>query len=125
MPPPCGVAVGILIVGRKSGKTQAPLLAVFSTCVVVPHPARVLSGGLPFLPLWLRLDLVSIPLFVASVAVCLAVALALAVGFWKYQRWEDRAIKDWSFIQWGEFVAGATLGAIAMTVVAAHGVVLN
>ena len=73
--------------------------------------------GLPFLSLWLRLDLVSIPLFVAAVVVCLAVALALAVGFWKYQRWEDRAIKDWSFIQWGEFVAGATLGAIAMTVV--------
>ena len=66
--------------------------------------------GLPFLSLWLRLDLVSIPLFMASVVVCLAVALTLAVGFWKYQRWEDRAIRDWSFIQWREYLVGVTVG---------------
>ena len=52
--------------------------------------------GLPFLPLWLRLDLVLVPLSVAAVVVCLAVAPALAVRFWKYQRWEDREIRDWS-----------------------------
>ncbi len=67
----------------------------------------IISGGLPFLALWMGLELV-------SVAVFMAVSLALAVGFWKYQQWEDRAIRDWSFIQWGEFVVGATLGAVVM-----------
>ena len=68
------------------------------------------SGGLPFLALRLGLD-------PAGVAVFMAVSLALAVGFWKYQRWEDRKIEDWSFIQWGEYVSGAVLGAVAMTIV--------
>ena len=62
----------------------------------------------------MRLDLVLAPQFVAAVVVCLAVALALVVGFWKYQRWEDRAIRHWSFIQWGEYLVGAVLGSGAM-----------
>ena len=69
------------------------------------------SGGLPFIPLWLGLDS---PLLLIWSAVFSAVALALAVGFWKYQRWEDKVITDWSFIQWGEFVTGATLGTVVM-----------
>ena len=68
------------------------------------------SGGLPFLALWMKLDLISVTVF-------MTVSLALAVGFWKYQRWEDKALTDWSFIQWGEYVSGAVLGAVAMTVV--------
>ena len=70
--------------------------------------------GLPFLPLWLRLDLVSLPLSVAAVVVCLAVALALAVGLWKYQRWEDRKLDDWGFILWGNYLVGGIVGAVVM-----------
>ena len=69
-----------------------------------------ISGGMPFLALWMKLELV-------AVAVFMAVSLALAVGFWLYQRWENRAIRDWSFIQWGEYVSGAVLGAAAMLTV--------
>ena len=39
-------------------------------------------------------------------------ALALSYGFYRYQRWEAaRVIEDWSFLQWGEFVTGAFIGA--------------
>ena len=37
-------------------------------------------------------------------------ALGLSYGFYRDQRWEASRIQDWSFIQWGEFIAGAFIG---------------
>ena len=64
----------------------------------------VLVGAMPILAVWLRLPPLGILTFCAT-------ALALSYGFWRYQRWEQRVIEDWSFLQWGEFVTGAFLGA--------------
>ena len=72
--------------------------------------------GLPFLPLWMRRELVPIPLFVAAVVLCFAASLGLEVGTWKYQRWEARALTDWGFIQWGGFLVGGIVGAVVMIV---------
>ena len=56
------------------------------------------------LAVWLRLS----PL---GILTCCATALALSYGFYRYQRWEAAKIKDWSFLQWGEFVTGGFIGA--------------
>lgn len=65
---------------------------------------------MPILAVWMGLGLVGVAAFCAT-------ALALSYGFWRYQRWEQRVIKDWSFLQWGEFVTGAFLGAGAATLI--------
>ena len=64
-------------------------------------------GAMPLLAVWMDLGSTGTAVF------CL-LALALSVGFWRYQRWESRVIQDFSFIQWGEFVTGAFIGAGAM-----------
>ena len=64
----------------------------------------VLVGAMPVLGVWLRLPPVHLLAFCAT-------ALALSYGFWRYQRWEGRVVQDWSFLQWGEFVTGAFIGA--------------
>ena len=67
----------------------------------------VMVGAMPILAVWLRLPPLGIITF------CLT-ALALSYGFYRYQRWEASRIQDWSFIQWGEFVAGGFIGAGGM-----------
>ena len=69
----------------------------------------ILAGAMPVLA-------VSLELRTADVAALCATALALSYGFWRYQRWEAAKIEDWSFIQWGEYVTGAFIGA-AVTLV--------
>ena len=64
-------------------------------------------GAMPILAVWFRLPPLGVITFCAT-------ALALSYGFWRYQRWEQRVIEDWSFLQWGEFVTGAFIGAGGM-----------
>ena len=67
----------------------------------------VLVGAMPILAVWLRLPPLGILTFCAT-------ALALSYGFYRYQRWEAAKIEDWSFLQWGEFVTGGSIGAGGM-----------
>ena len=52
----------------------------------------VLVGAMPIMAVWLRLPLLGILTFCATV-------LALSYGFYRYQRWEASRIQDWSFLQ--------------------------
>ena len=63
----------------------------------------MMVGAMPILAVWLRMP----PMYLLTFCVT---ALALSWGFYRYQRWEASRIQDWSFIQWGEFVAGAFIG---------------
>ena len=75
---------------------------------VLKSPAfHALPGAMPSLAVWLRLPPLEIITF------CLT-SLALSNGFYRYQRWDVSRIQDWSFIQWGEFVARGFIRARGM-----------
>ena len=83
-----------------------PTWAAFKSAVLHAVPGMMV-GAMPLLGVWMDLGALSTLVF------CF-LALGLAVGFWRYQRWESRVIQDFSFIQWGEFMTGAFIGAGAV-----------
>lgn len=83
-----------------------PTWAAIKSMVLHALPGAMV-GAMPIMAVWLRMPPVYLLTFCAT-------ALALSYGFYRYQRWEASKIEDWSFIQWGEFVAGAFIGAGVM-----------